>query len=439
MSQAIKNKSFFIHTFGCQMNENDSERIAGLLVRGGAEPASSIKDSDIIIINTCAVRQKSEEKFFSLLGRLGRLKAKKPLIVGVTGCVSQLYRSELLDKNPVIDFVLGPDNYWLVPGIVEQLTGEKFVATSWSSDWQTKASEYLHRKSAITAYVTIMEGCNNFCSYCVVPYTRGREKFRPAQHIVREIKDTARKSFKEIQLLGQNVNAYKDPTTGMGFDQLLRRTNDIQGIRWIRFLTSHPRDFNEDIAIAMKESTKVCHQLHLPVQSGSSAILAHMNRGYTKEEYLDKIDMIRAHLPDMNFSTDIIVGYPGEDEKDFQETLDVLERVRFTNIFSFRYSPRPFTTAAKKQDTVPFETKKRRLIKVQALQKKIQNENNRKFIGRSVCVLALGKSRKDPRVFSGRNEAFQVVNFEAEQDVIGRFVEVEITSCGPYSLRGIAK
>lgn len=420
------------------MNENDSERIAGLLVSGGAEPASELEASDIIIINTCAVRQKSEEKLFSLLGRLGRLKDKKPLIVGVAGCVSQIYRSKLLDKNPVIDFVLGPDNYGQVQDILEKLTAEKVVATSWSRSWHTKASEKLHRKSSITAYVTIMEGCDNFCSYCVVPYARGREKYRPTSDILQEIKDVAQKSFKEAQLLGQNVNAYRDPDTGIGFDQLLRQADDIEGIRWIRFLTSHPRDFDEAIALAVKESSKICRQIHLPLQSGSTRILRQMNRGYTQGEYLAKIDMIRRHMPEMSFSTDVIVGYPDEDEEDFQETLSVLERVQFTNIFSFRYSPRPLTAAAKKKDSVPFETKKDRLIQVQALQKSIQLENNRKHIGQREYVLAMGRSRKDPQIYSGRNEAYQVVNFEAKKDVVGQFVDVEITSCGPYSLRGIA-
>jgi len=438
MSQSLQNKSFHIHTFGCQMNENDSERIAGLLITGGAEPAPEIDDSDIIIINTCAVRQKSEEKLFSLLGRLARIKERKSLIVGVTGCVSQLYRSELLDKNSVIDFVLGPDNYWQLQDILEQMPGEKIVATSWSNTWHAKASEKLYRKSTITAYVTIMEGCNNFCSYCVVPYTRGREKYRPAPHIIQEIKNLAKDGFKEVQLLGQNVNTYKDPDTHMSFAELLRQANDIQGIRWIRFLTSHPKDFNESIAIAMKECTKVCRQLHLPVQSGSSSILKQMNRGYTKEQYLEKIDMIRGHMPDMSFSTDIIVGYPDEGEQDFLETLSVLEEVQFTNIFSFRYSPRPFTSAAKKPDSVLLETKRRRLIEVQSLQKKIQMESNTRRIGHIICVLVLGRSRKDSHIFSGRNEAFQVVNFQSKKNKIGQFAQVKITSCGPYSLRGIA-
>jgi tRNA-2-methylthio-N6-dimethylallyladenosine synthase len=312
------------------------------------------------------------------------------------------------------------------------------VATSWSRTWQAKAEERLHRNNAVTAYITIMEGCNNFCSYCVVPYTRGREKYRPLSHILQEIEDVAQEGYREVQLLGQNVNAFRDPETDLGFEQLLRQAEKIQGIRWIRFLTSHPKDFDEDIALAMKESTKVCHQLHLPVQSGSSQILMKMNRGYTKNDYLGKIDMIRAHMPDMSFSTDIIVGYPDEQEEDFLETLSVIERVRFTNIFSFRYSPRPRTTAAQKPDSVPLETKRRRLIEVQALQRKIQIESNTKLIGHTISVLAMGRSRKDPQIFSGRNEAFQVVNFTAKKDVIGQFVQVEVTSCGPYSLRGTA-
>ncbi|MBN1221645.1 MAG: tRNA (N6-isopentenyl adenosine(37)-C2)-methylthiotransferase MiaB [Candidatus Aminicenantes bacterium] len=420
------------------MNENDSERIAGSLIDGGAIPSDKIEDSDIIIVNTCAVRQKSEEKLFSLLGRLRKMKQERPLTVGVVGCVAQLYRSQLFEKNPVIDFVLGPDNYWQIQNVLTSPSGEKIVATAWNQTWHDVAFDKIRRESDSSAFVTIMEGCNNFCTYCVVPYTRGREKYRPASHILEEVRHLAQKNYAEIQLLGQNVNSYHDPVSGSTFDCLLQKVNDIDGIQWIRFLTSHPKDLSDNIARTMKESSKVCRQIHLPLQSGSSSILKKMNRGYTKEEYLDRIAMIRQYMPDVAFSTDVIVGFPGEEEKDFQDSLAVLELVRFVNIFSFRYSPRPGTSAAHMKDSVAFDTKKRRLIELQALQKKIQMENNTKLIGKNVAVLLTGRSKKDPRVYSGRNEAFQVVNFEAEAELKDRFVQVTITSCGPYSLRGKA-
>jgi len=281
-----------------------------------------------------------------------------------------------------------------------------------------------------------MEGCNNFCSYCIVPYTRGREKFRPFQSIIKEIRDLSKKGFLEIQLLGQNVNSYRDPESGKGFSSLLKEVSRTEGIEWIRFISSHPKNFTQDTAEAMSASEKVCHQLHLPIQSGSTSVLKRMNRGYTREEYLKIITMLRSLMPNISLSTDIIVGFPGETEEEFQDTLSVLEEIRFTNIFSFRYSPRPKTAASKEKDSIPFEEKKKRLIKVQTLQKKIQFEFNSSLIGATMKVLCLGRSKKDSQVLSGRNEGYQVVNFTSQEDVIGRYVYVRITSCGPYSLIG---
>jgi tRNA-2-methylthio-N6-dimethylallyladenosine synthase len=281
-----------------------------------------------------------------------------------------------------------------------------------------------------------MEGCNNFCSYCIVPYTRGREKCRPKQNIIQEVKDLAKKGYKEIQLLGQNVNSYKDPETGKEFPSLLKEVNRIEGIEWIRFISSHPKNFTQNIAIAMKEAEKVCHQLHLPIQSGSSSVLKRMNRGYTKEEYLEKIVFIRKLMPDLCLSTDIIVGFPGETEGEFQETLSVLKDVGYANIFSFRYSPRSFTKASREKDVIPFKEKKRRLIELQAFQRNIQLDHNRSLIGSVIKVLCLGKSKKDSFIYSGRNEGHQVINFKSKEDVTGRFVNIRITSCGPYSLIG---
>jgi len=281
-----------------------------------------------------------------------------------------------------------------------------------------------------------MEGCNNFCSYCIVPFARGREKFRPMKNILDEVRYLADHGYKEIQLLGQNVNSYQDPKTGKDFSELLREVNQVEGIKWIRFITSHPKNFDEKIAAAMKEAKKVCHQLHLPIQSGSSSVLKRMNRGYTREDYLEKISLLRNLMPDISLSTDIIVGFPGETEEEFQETMSVLREVRYTNIFSFRYSPRPLTAASEEKDTISFEEKKRRLSLVQEFQKKLQLELNKSLVGQLMKVLCLGKSKRDSGLFSGRNEAYQVVNFKSKEEVIGRFVDVRITSFGPYSLIG---
>ena len=432
----MADQKFFIRTYGCQMNANDSERISGLLMNDGARPVDSIENSDIIIINTCAVRQKSEEKLYSFLGRVNELKKKKDLTVGVVGCVAQLYRSGLINKKPVIDFVMGPDNYGRISDILADQSEEKIVSIEWKKSWDEIPSAKIHREGKASAYVTIMEGCNNFCAYCIVPFTRGREKYRPARFILEEVRQLAREEYSEIQLLGQNVNSYRDPEKGQTFELLLKKIDRIQGIQWIRFLTSHPKDFPSSLARTMKETAKICHQLHLPIQSGSSKILANMKRGYTKEEYLEKISVMRSFMPDISLSTDIIVGYPGETDKDFEQTLDVQEKVRFTNIFSFRYSPRPRTAAAKIEDSVPFAVKRDRLLVLQDIQKKIQMEHNSSLIGKMERVLCLGRSKKDSRRYSGRNEAYQVVNFDSDKDVTGQFVDVLITSCGPYSLHG---
>jgi tRNA-2-methylthio-N6-dimethylallyladenosine synthase len=428
---------YYIRTFGCQMNANDSERLAGQLATFGMEPAHSAEESDLIIVNSCAVREKSEEKMYSLLGRFESIKKKKQTLIGVVGCVAQLHSSKLWDKKPFIDFILGPDNYWQIPHLLPFEQGEKVAATQRSLQWHEIPSHQTIREDRRSAYITIMEGCNNFCAYCVVPFTRGREKYRPLSSVLDEAKNLAVKGYKEIQLLGQNVNSYKDPVTGSLFSDLLKEVNRIDGIEWIRFITSHPKDFTEKIAITMKEAQKVCHHLHLPVQSGSTSVLQRMNRGYTREDYLEKVTILRDLMPDIALSTDIIVGFPGETQEEFEQTLRLLEDVRFTNIFSFRYSPRPFTSASKLQDSVPFEVKKNRLIQVQKLQKRIQLEINSSCIGQTYKVLCTGRSKKDPCIYAGRNQAHQVVNFKAEGEVIPEFLQVRITSCGPYSLFGV--
>ena len=434
MEDNLTDLKFFIQTFGCQMNENDSERIAGILTAEGAFPAPSPADSNIIIVNTCAVREKPVDKLYSLLGRLKKMRQKTNQVIGVTGCVAQLQQNEIMKKMPFVDFILGPDNYWRLPEILSQYQRNKFVAYEWYTEW--REIEKIARKSRISAFVTIMEGCNNFCSYCVVPYTRGREKFRPAANILKECAELAQKGYIEIQFLGQNVNSYQDLQSNIDFPALLRSSARIEGIEWIRFITSHPKDLSINIAKIMQEEKKICRQLHLPVQAGSNSVLARMKRGYTREEYLEKIAMLRRLMPDISLSTDIIVGFPDETEADFQDTLKVLETVRFTNIFSFRYSPRPLTAASKYRDSVSLEEKKARLIELQALQKKIQGEMNKDLIGQTLSVLSLGKSKKDPHIYSGRSEAYQVINFSSRRDVTGQFIPIRITGSGPYSLRG---
>jgi tRNA-2-methylthio-N6-dimethylallyladenosine synthase len=426
--------AFFIHTFGCQMNESDSEHIAGLLTSSGWQKVDSPEESHLVIINTCAVRAKSVEKFSSLLGRLKELKRKYGTKIAVVGCVAQLEGEELLKLHPEIDFILGPDNYADLPKMIEGK--ERQVATAWSAHWREHPPSLILRESQVSAYVPVMEGCNNFCTYCIVPFVRGREKYRPARFILEEIQNLARAGFLEVQLLGQSITSYRDPESGQPLASLLRQVARIEGLRWIRFITSHPRDFTPDIAQVMAEERKICQQLHLPVQSGSNSILKKMNRGYTREEYLEKISLLRELMPAISLSTDIIVGFPGETEKDFEATLRLLEEVRFTNIFSFRYSPRPLTAASRWADDVPFEVKRRRLLELQALQKKIQLEINAALVGRTMDVLCVGQSPKTPHLYCGRNEAHQVVNFSSPLDVTNKMVRVKITSSGPYSLRG---
>ena len=427
---------FFIHTFGCQMNVSDSEHIAGMLSASGMTPSPNPEESDVIIVNTCAVREKSEEKFFSFLGRLESLKREKGTMIGVVGCIAQLHKSKIWDKKPSLDFIVGPDNYAKIPEIVHSRSGEKVLFTEWRAEWNDQSCQQIQRESKVSAYISIMEGCNNFCSYCIVPFTRGREKYRPIASILKEAAELASKGYKEIQLLGQNVNSYIDPDTGEDFVHLLKKMDEIDSIEWIRFITSHPKNFSDEIAYVMKETNKVCHQLHLPVQSGSTSVLQRMNRGYARKDYLQKIELLRKLMPDIHLSTDIIVGFPGETQAEFQETLSLLSYVRYTNIFSFRYSPRPRTAAARMKNNVHFQLKKDRLIQVQALQKQIQLEKNESSIGTTQKVLCTGVSKKDPHVYAGRNAGYQVVNFTSPEDVRDRFIHVKILSCGPYSLFG---
>jgi tRNA-2-methylthio-N6-dimethylallyladenosine synthase len=436
MSDSLKGLKVFVRTFGCQMNENDSEHIAGLLIRAGAGLVDRAEDADIVVVNTCAVREKPEEKLYSYLGRLSSLKRKRTFIIGVVGCVAQVQKAELLRKRPFVDFVVGPDNYLDLPAIVRSAGETPAVMTEWGRDWREIGADATVRESPWSAFVPVMEGCDNFCTYCIVPFSRGREKFRPLPGVLGEVRGAAGSGSLEIQLLGQNVNSYRDPESGLGFAGLLDRVCAIPGVEWVRFITSHPKNFGDDIIRAMIRNPKVCRSLHLPLQSGSSRVLETMNRGYDREDYLALAKRMKDSLPGIQLSTDVIVGFPGEAEEDFEETCGLLREVRFASIFSFRYSPRPLTAAARVPDDVPLEVKRRRLVALQALQKTIQLEANASFVGRDLLVLCTGPSVKGGGRFAGRSEGNLVVNFDSADDPTGRFVTVRITGSGPYSLHG---
>jgi len=429
---------FFIKTFGCQMNENDSEKMSGLLHLSGWEKTDDENKANLIIVNTCAVREKSEEKLFSYLGRIKKFKRKNNTIIGVTGCVAQLEKEKIFERASHVDFIIGPHNYYKIHKIIQKILdkNEKLIDTQWHKEWPGIAENCILRESQAIAYVTIMEGCNNFCAYCIVPFTRGREKYRPFWSIIKEVEQLAQQGYKEIQLLGQNVNSYFYAPEGKNFVELLREVNKIEGIEWIRFITSHPKNFTKEIAHAMKDLDKICPQLHLPVQAGSTPILKRMRREYTRKDYLEKIDYLKKLIPDISLSTDIIVGFPGETRREFEETLSLLKEVEFDNIFSFRYSERPYTFASRMEDDVPYKEKIKRLIELQTLQKEIQIKNNKKKIGKTFKVLVTGKSKKDKNMWTGRNIYNQVVNFKGNNIKIGKFVNVFITDAGPYSLRG---
>jgi len=438
MSASLAGLKVFVRTFGCQMNENDSEHIAGVLAAAGAARAGAPEDADIVVVNTCAVRQKSEEKLYSYLGRLAGLRKKRPFLLGVAGCIAQVRGAGLVEKIPAVDFVVGPDNYLDLPEIVARAAEAPVIRTDFGREWREIGAEATARKSPGSAFIPVMEGCDNFCAYCIVPFSRGREKFRPLASILAEVRSAAAAGAPEVQLLGQNVNSYRDPGTGLGFAGLLEAVAAVPGVEWLRFITSHPKSFGDDIIRALAANPKICPALHLPVQSGSSLVLKRMNRGYDREDYLALVGRLRSAVPDLLLMTDIIVGFPGETDEDFEATCGLLRDVGYAGVFSFRYSPRPLTAAAAVPDDVPLEVKRRRLVALQALQRSIQTGILRSFVGRELRVLGAGPSPKGGGRFSGRTAGNLVVNFDAPADPSGRFVRVRVTGSGPYSLHGAA-
>jgi len=434
-------KKYMIVTYGCQMNEHDSEKMSWLLENMGYEPTENKEESDIIIYNTCIVRENAELKVYGQLGALKDLKNKKPdLIIAVCGCMMQTEtaRNVVLNKYKHVDIIFGTSSIHKLPQLIDRhnQTGETIVDVE-EENREIVENISANRKYSFKAFVDIMYGCNNFCTYCIVPYTRGRERSRDPKNIIREIEKLAQDGCKEVTLLGQNVNSYgKTFDYNFTFADLLREVNKINGIERIRFMTSHPKDLSDDLIRAMAELDKVCEQLHLPVQSGSSKILKSMNRKYTKEDYLRLVEKIRKAIPDIAITTDIIVGFPGETEEDFEETLDLVKKVRYDSAFTFLYSKREGTIAAKKEDQVPEEIKHERFQRLLDTLYPIFYEKNTKYANKVVEVLVEEISKTNREVLSGRTRTGKLVHFKGDESLIGKFVNVKITEPKTFTLEG---
>ncbi len=432
-------RSFHIITFGCQMNEHDSERMAGILEQQGFAPSANAEDAEVVILNTCSIREKAEQKFYSQLGRLARRKGSdgKGVTIAVAGCIAQQEGRRLLAHASPVDVVIGPSDIARLSEMLDRsrATGRPVVETGGDPEYHRRKIPAL-RGNGLRSWVSIMYGCDNFCTYCVVPHLRGRERSRPPDDIVEEIRQLADRGCREVTLLGQNVNSYGKGLERQGtFPGLLQRVQEIEGIERIRFVTSHPRDLSDELIAAIRDLPKVCEALHLPVQSGSDRVLAAMNRRYTAAEYREKAGRLRDAIPDLTLTTDIIVGFPGETDGDFEDTLALLKDIRFDNLFAFKYSKRPQTRALGLPGHLPEELKDERLTRVFALQKPVTHERNRRSIGTVAEVLAEGRSRRGGTL-SGRTRGNRVVNFAGPAHLPGRLVQVRITSAGPNSLSG---
>jgi tRNA-2-methylthio-N6-dimethylallyladenosine synthase len=434
-------KTYNISTFGCQMNENDSEKLAGMLEAMGYKQVNSPEEADLILYNTCCVRENAELKVYGHLGSLKKLKSSKPgLIIAVCGCMMQ--QKEVVEviqkKYRHVDLIFGTHNLHKFPELLYQAyNSDKQVSSVNDSEGTIAEGMPIKREHSVKAWLTIMYGCNNFCSYCIVPYVRGRERSRKLSDIVDEARMLGHQGYKEITLLGQNVNSYGlDLKDGSSFAALLRSLEDVEGIERIRFMTSHPKDLSDDLINAIKECKKVCEHVHLPIQSGSDRILGEMNRKYTREHYFNLVDKIRALIPNVSITTDIIVGYPGETEEDFSQTLDLIERIRFDYVYTFLYSKRTGTPAAKKQDQVSEEVKKRRFDALTNLQNGISKDINDRLAGSKMEILVEGLSKNSINMLTGRTRTNKIVNFKGNTDLTGRLVTVEIAKSGTWSLDG---
>ena len=435
-------KRLYIQTYGCQMNQYDSERIARLMGREGYAPTERAEGADLILLNTCSVRDKAEQKVYSMLGRWRELKEKNPgLIIGVGGCVAQQEGEALLRRVPHLDLVFGTHNIHKLGAMVREAEslGNRPVEIAFYRDpsymEDPEARPAVH---GAKAYVTIMHGCNKVCSFCIVPYVRGRELSRPSDSILREIEELAANGVKEVMLLGQNVNSYGKRSAGeLSFPELLRRVNDVAGVERIRFTTSHPEDLSPELIEAYARLEKLCEHLHLPVQSGSDTVLERMRRGYTREEYMGRIRRLRERCPGVALSTDIIVGFPGESEEEFEESLEILQEVEYDDIYAFGYSPRPHTLANKiYADDVPGDLKKNRLARVLKLQGEISRRKNQERVGSVEEILVENAAKLGRGQMMGRTRTNRIVNFPGPEELSGKSARVRITAAAANSLLG---
>ena len=429
--------TFFLETFGCQMNDHDSEKVAGVLLSRGYRQVESPDAASLVLYNTCSIREKAAQKVFSRLGEY-RTKRAAGQVIGVLGCVAQQEGEDIFERAPWVSLVCGSASYRKLPELLAQIEAGNQRVTGLDNDTdETFETPVTRRDNPWRAYLTIIEGCDKACAYCVVPFTRGPERSRASDSVLKEVRELAELGYSEVQLLGQTVNSYADRSArGMRFSELLLAVADVPGIQRVRFTTSHPRDFGGDIVAALEAQPKLCNHVHLPVQSGSSKVLREMARTYTRAEYLEKIAMLRAAKRPIAITTDIIVGFPGETEADFAETLTLLEEVRYDNLFSFKYSPRPNTPSLSMPDAIPEEEKSRRLAILQEKQRAIQCEHHASLVGTKFDVLVSGKSRRENQ-WSGHSSCHRVINFTSQQqNLLGTYVQVLVTDAGPNSLVG---
>ena len=433
------NGKYHIITYGCQMNLHESEKLAGILSSRGFAPCNESEDADIIVFNTCCIRENAEKRAEGNIGALKQLKKRnKNLIIAVGGCMTQQKgRAEALrDKFPFIDIIFGTHNLEEFGTLLDKkLSGTERLIEIREKEGAVRENTPKTRTSYPNAWVNITYGCNNFCTYCIVPYVRGRERSRSPEDILNEVRGLVAEGYKEITLLGQNVNSYGKDIPGADFPSLIRRISDIGGKFRLKFMTSHPKDFSEELVRAIYDSDKACPSVHLPVQAGSDRILALMNRKYTKEEYLDKLAVLREYIPHAAVTTDIMVGFPTETEDDFEETIDLVKKARFSGAFTFVYSKRKGTPAAEMQGQVPAAVSKKRIMRLIALQNSVNREYSKAYMGKTVEVLCEGYDAKRDK-YLGRDIYGRMIYFTGTADLVGEFVQVKVTATGGISLMG---
>ncbi len=433
-----KTKKYNIYTMGCQLNENDSEKISGMLEKMGYTKTQDLANADIVIFNTCCVRENAEDKLFGKIGEMKNVKQKNNTIIAIGGCMMQEEHivNKLDTSYPYVDIIFGTHTLHKLPeNIYHILKQREKIEDIMDIEGEVYEGLPIKRTDNVKASVTIMYGCNNFCSYCIVPYVRGRERSRKPVDILNEVEKLAKEGYKEITLLGQNVNSYKGGN-GYTFSNLLYDVNKIEGIERIRFISPHPKDFTDDVIEAIAKCDKICKIVHLPLQSGSSNILKVMNRKYTKEQYISLAKKMQEKIPNIVFSTDIIVGFPGETEEDFEDTLDVVRKIKFEQVYMFIYSRRVGTPADKMENQIPDEIKHERFDRLKELVESQIRENNEKYVGTMQKVLVEGKSKNNPNMLTGRTDTNKVVNFEGNETLIHNIIELKIVSEHMWYLKG---